>query len=155
MGIAFVPSASMGSYDVRNLGGPPSFIVLTTCKTGRKLMIRTTTATMKGILLGGLAACLCGVLVLHPAGAQAGQQVVPVEGVGFSVGASLADNLKLFVGKKVYITLDSGVVMSGVVKEVGDHLVHLERLDGKEYFDALIRVESINAVDARFREVRR
>ena len=29
-------------------------------------MIRTTTATMKGILLGGLAACLCGVLVLHP-----------------------------------------------------------------------------------------
>jgi hypothetical protein len=45
--------------------------------------------------------------------------------------------------------------MAGVVKEVGDHLVHLEKLDGKEYFDALIRVESINAMDARFRDVQR
>lgn len=118
-------------------------------------MIGTTMAKRKGPAWGAIAACLCVALITLPAGVSAGQQVVPVEGVSYSVGSSLADNLKLFVGKKADLTLDSGVVMSGVVKEVGDHLVHMEKLDGKEYFDALIRVESIQAIDARFREVAR
>jgi len=118
-------------------------------------MTETTMVKMKAYFLAMIAALSCGALLAVPAGANAGQQVLPVEGVSYSVGSSLADNLKLFVGKKVYLTLDSGVVMAGVVKEVGDHLVHLEKLDGKEYFDALIRVESINAMDSRFRQVQR
>jgi hypothetical protein len=114
-----------------------------------------TESKIKGWSRGTIVALLSGALVAIPTGVIGGPQVVPVEGVGYSVGSSLADNLKLFVGKKVYLTLDSGVVMAGVVKEVGDHLVHLEKLDGKEYFDALILVEDISAIDARFWQVQR
>ena len=96
---------------------------------------------------------LAGLMALGPGVAVSA--AVPVEGVGYSVAASFVDNLRSFVGKRVSLTLDSGAVLTGVVKDVGDHLVHLEKLDGKDYFDALIRVESISAMDARFREAQR
>ncbi len=115
----------------------------------------TESARVRDCYLGTPMALVFGALFALSPGVIAGQQVLPVEGVGYSVGSSLADNLKLFVGKKVSLTLDSGVVMAGLVKEVGDHLVHLEKLDGKDYFDALIRVENISAMDTRFREAQR
>jgi hypothetical protein len=37
---------------------------------------------------------------------------------------------------------------------VGDHFVHLEKLAGREFFDVLIRIEDISAVEARFRELK-
>jgi small nuclear ribonucleoprotein (snRNP)-like protein len=67
----------------------------------------------------------------------------------------MAENLKSLSGKKVYVTLDSGETLAGFVKEVGDHLMHLEKLDGKDYFDALIRIENINAINTRFRNIQR
>jgi small nuclear ribonucleoprotein (snRNP)-like protein len=67
----------------------------------------------------------------------------------------MEDNLKALIGKKVYVTLDSGKSFAGYVKEVGDHLMHLEKLDGKDYFDALLRIENINAIDTRFRNIQR
>jgi len=66
----------------------------------------------------------------------------------------MAENLKSFIGKTMYFTLDSGKVFIGSVKEVGNHLVHLEKLSGKEYYDALISIESIDAVDSRFRQIK-
>ena len=81
--------------------------------------------------------------------------VVTIEGMSYGVNSSLADNLKALTGKKVYVTLNSGKTFAGFVKQVGDHLLHLEKLDGKEYFDALIRLESISAIDTRFREYQR
>lgn len=87
-----------------------------------------------------------------PAGAAAAAQVTAVEGMMYNVGASLQDNLKSLVGKKVYVTLDSGKTFAGFVKEVGNNFVHLEKLDGKDFFDALIRIEDISAIDAKFRD---
>lgn len=100
---------------------------------------------------------LCVVLIcmLVPAMAAAKAEVVPVEGMKYDVNASLNDNLKALVGKKVYITIASGKTLSGTLKEVGPHLLHLEKLDGKDFFDALIRIEEISAFDARFREYKR
>lgn len=115
----------------------------------------TETAQVRARSVGALVAFVFGALLALPPWSIAGPQVIPIEGVGYSVGSSLVDNLKSFVGKKVSLTLDSGVVMVGLVKEVGDHLVHLEKLEGKEYFDALIRVENISAMETRFREVQR
>jgi len=106
-----------------------------------------------GICLVGL---LCaGLLLALPAGVCAKAKLVPIEGMSYQVGASLGDNLKALAGKKVSVTLDSGNTLTGIVKEVGDHLVHLEKLDGKEYYDALIRIERIDALEARFRELQR
>ena len=90
-----------------------------------------------------------------PTEVMAKQQVVAIEGINYNVNSSLADNLKSLKGKKVYVTLDSGKTFTGFVKEVGNHLMHLEKLEGKDYFDALIRIENISAIDTRFRNLQR
>jgi hypothetical protein len=106
--------------------------------------------------LAGLALTLLGsALVGLSTQVFPGPQAVAVEGATYNVDASMGDNLKAFTGKKVNVTLDSGVIIVGLVKGVGDHLVHLEKLAGKEYFDALIRIDRIDAIDARFRQIQR
>ena len=102
----------------------------------------------------GLVVLLCGALLAVAGETEAKQEVITVEGAAYNVNISLVENLKIFTDKTVYITLDSGKVFIGTVKEVGDHFVHLEKLVGKEYFDALIRIESIEAIDARFRKIK-
>lgn len=42
-----------------------------------------------------------------------------------------------------------------MVKDIGNQLVHLEKLEGKEFFDALIRTEEICAIETRFRTMQR
>ncbi len=87
-----------------------------------------------------------------PIDANAKAKVVAVEGVRYDVTSGLKDNLKSLVGKKVYVHLDSGNTMAGTIKEVGKKLVHLEKLDGKTFFDGLILIENISAIEVRFRE---
>ena len=105
----------------------------------------------------GLAVTIlfCTVIFILPKDTEAGAKVVAIEGVGYSVNSSMQDNLKSLIGKKVYVSLDSGTTLAGYVKKVGNHLLHLEKLDGKDYFDALIRIENINAIDTRFRNIQR
>ncbi len=92
---------------------------------------------------------------IRPVEVAAKAKTVDIEGVGYDVNSSISNNLKSLTGKKVYITLDSGKVFSGVVKVVGKKLVHLEKLDGKDFFDALIQIENIGAIDTRFRDYQR
>ncbi len=73
------------------------------------------------------------------------------EEISYNVNSSLENNLKSLIGKKVYVALDSGQTFAGFVKEVGNQLIHLEKLDGKDYFDALLKIENISAIDTRFR----
>lgn len=95
------------------------------------------------------------VILMPPTVAGAKTKVVAIEGISYNVNFSMVDNLKTLVGKKVYVTLDSGKTFTGFVKEVGDRLIHLEKLAGKDYFDALIRIEKISAIDTRFRNIQR
>jgi hypothetical protein len=119
-------------------------------KGERIMMKRTKILGSVGIML----AIVVSVAVLTvPSEAKA--EVTAIEGMKYHVGASLQDNLKSLVGKKVYVTLNSGKAFAGFVKEVGNHFVHLEKLDGKEFFDALIRIEDISAIDTKFRDVQR
>ncbi|MCP4021590.1 MAG: hypothetical protein GY729_07095 [Desulfobacteraceae bacterium] len=82
----------------------------------------------------------------------AGSKPQPIEGMSYDVNTTIADNLKTLVGKKVSVTLDSGNVLSGTLKTVGSKSIHLEKLDQKNFFDALIRLENIIAVSAQFRK---
>ena len=82
-------------------------------------------------------------------------KVVAIEGMSYNVDASLEENLKSLDGKKVSVACVSGKTFSGFVKKVGNHLIHLEKLDGKDYFDALIRIENICAVEAQFWKIQR
>ncbi|MDY6973659.1 MAG: hypothetical protein SV775_15245 [Thermodesulfobacteriota bacterium] len=94
-------------------------------------------------------------ILVTPTAVEARPKVVAVEGMSFCVNSSMADNLKSLTGNKVYVTLDSGKCFAGFVKGIGDHLVHLEKLEGKDYFDVLICIEDISAIDARFRNTQR
>jgi len=110
---------------------------------------------MVGFVGLALAILFYVTIFMLPAEVEAKSKVVAIEGISYNVNSSLADNLKSLIGKKVYVTLDSGKTFSGFVKEVGNHLMHLEKLDGKDYFDALIRIENISAIDTRFRDFKR
>jgi len=90
-----------------------------------------------------------------PTETNAGPRVVTIKGISYNVNASMGDNLKPLIGKKVNVTLDSGKAFTGFVKEVGNHLMHLEKLDGKDHFDALLRIENNGAIDTRFRKTQR
>ena len=101
-----------------------------------------------------LAATMCwGVSFFVPARSEA-RNVVAVEGAKFDTATSLAENLKSYAGKDVFVHLKSGKTLEGYVKTVGKDLVHLEKLAGKDFYDALIRIEEINAMEAKFREMK-
>lgn len=73
------------------------------------------------------------------------------EYVQFNAAIPLADNLMILKGKTVTVYLSSGQTMTGIVKDVKDHLLHLEKLSQKDFYDAIIRLELISAVEARVR----
>ena len=82
------------------------------------------------------------------------RNVVAIEDSKFDMSLSMADNLKSYMGKNVFIHLKSGETFQGYVKAVGNGLVHLEKLTGKDFYDALIRFEEICAMEAKFREMK-
>ncbi len=56
------------------------------------------------------------------------------------------------VGKRAKVKLRSGHELDGKVLKVGSNGVHLAELTGMEYFDAVIRLEAIDAVIVRVRK---
>ena len=82
---------------------------------------------------------------------EAKAQTAAIEAPEFKVLASLKDNLSLLVDKRVSIHLRSGTTYQGSLKSVGDHFIHLEKMGGKDFFDALIRIEDISAIEVQFR----
>ena len=84
--------------------------------------------------------------------AMVAAQSKAVEGAKFEVSHSLNDNLKPFVGKNVYVALRSGKTYLGSLKAVGEHFIHLEKIAEKNFFDALIRIEDITAIEVQFRD---
>lgn len=87
-------------------------------------------------------------------GMAAPKSPMPIEGVGFNVGLSMQENLKSLVGKDVYVHLRSGDTLQGYVKAVGDKQIHLEKLAGKDFYDALIRLDDISAIEVKFRDIK-
>lgn len=55
------------------------------------------------------------------------------------------------VGKQVTLKLDSGEELGGVVRTVGEHVVHVEKISGKEFFDAVVDIDEVAAVILRVR----
>ena len=93
-----------------------------------------------------------GVSFFSPSQSEA--RITNIEGAKFDTSISMADNLKGFIGKHVYLHLKSGITLQGYLKAVGKNLIHLEKLAGKDFYDALISIEEISAMEARFREMK-
>ncbi len=96
---------------------------------------------------------IVAIFFVFPVAVQA-RSVVALEDVNFNVSGSTKDNLKTCVGKDILIHLRSGKTFQGYVKSVGDHFVHLEKLSGREFYDVLIRIEDIGAIEAKFRDMK-
>jgi hypothetical protein len=60
----------------------------------------------------------------------------------------LTDN----TGKRVALRLASGEDIEGTVTTVGNSLVHISRLAGKEFYDAVVSIDKIGAVRMKMRD---
>ncbi|OQX18443.1 MAG: hypothetical protein BWK76_07525 [Desulfobulbaceae bacterium A2] len=69
----------------------------------------------------------------------------------FDLNRPLPENLLAFKGKTISVTLLSGQSVTGVVKDVKNGLLQLEKLAQKDFFDAVIVVDKIGSVEARVR----
>ncbi len=74
------------------------------------------------------------------------------EGEASFPAGGIPETLKARVGKAVTLHLASGTSISGTVGELRDHEVVVKGLSGREFSDALIRIDVIEAVEIRARE---
>ncbi len=74
-----------------------------------------------------------------------------VEAVQFNVDASMADNLSMLKGKTVTVYLASGQTITGTVNDAKGNLLHLVKLSQKDFFDALVAIDHIAAIDTKAR----
>ena len=66
--------------------------------------------------------------------------------------ATIHDILMERVGKRTTIRLQSGEDIEGIVTMVGNSLLHITKLTGKDFYDAVISIDKINGVIMRVRE---
>jgi hypothetical protein len=59
--------------------------------------------------------------------------------------------LKDLSGKRVTVHLRSGGDLTGKLTVVGDHLVQLSQLANKDFFDAVVALDAIAAVEVKAR----
>ena len=96
----------------------------------------------------GISTFLLGAAQAQP------KKVTALEGAIFNTAASLPDNLKIYVGKDLVVHLKSGKTIQGYVKSVGNGLLHLEKLASRDFYDALVLIEEISAIEAKFRDMK-
>ncbi|MBF0607651.1 MAG: hypothetical protein SFH39_06470 [Candidatus Magnetobacterium sp. LHC-1] len=81
-----------------------------------------------------------------------------LSGVGCVYAASdnkattIKDALSERIGKRVILKMDSGETLEGTVTTVGEQVVTISKLTGKDFYDAIIRIDKINSVVFKARE---
>ena len=63
---------------------------------------------------------------------------------------SVKQTLSSFTGQRVLLKTAAGDI-EGTVVSVGDHIVHIAKLSGKDYYDAVVVIDQIIAVVFRAR----
>jgi len=64
----------------------------------------------------------------------------------FKSGTTIRSLLTDSVGKRVGVRLDSREELEGTVTAVGDQLVQISKLAGRDYYDAYVSIDRISAV---------
>lgn len=79
---------------------------------------------------------------------------LPATGAEVRVGANdtVQSVLAANKGTRVTVRVRSGQELTGVVREVNGKVVHLGGLAGREFFDAVVALEAVDAVIVRTRE---
>lgn len=104
-------------------------------------------------LMGYVAVAVATLGSFGVAGAQTGAAPAsPDKSLRFEEQDSVATTLKKLEGRVVKIRLaGNGEEITGKVQKVGKDLVHVSDLAGREFFDALVRVDQISAVAVQVR----
>lgn len=63
-----------------------------------------------------------------------------------SASATVKDILSENINKRVIVRMDTGDTLEGTVSKVGDSLVHLSKISGRDFYDAVVRMDKISAV---------
>lgn len=63
-----------------------------------------------------------------------------------SPAATVKDVLAGQTGKRVLLRIEGGEQVEGTVTKVGDTVVHVAKLSGKDFYDAVVRIDRISAV---------
>ncbi len=66
-------------------------------------------------------------------------------------GFGMKEILVGYEGKRIALRLESGEELEGTLVTVGDQLIHLAKLSKRDFYDAVIRIDKINAVIFRAR----
>ncbi len=87
---------------------------------------------------------IAAIILLGTALAGTGAQAADEFRIGGSDGVqSVLTSLK---GKRVTVRVRSGQELTGVVREATERLVQLSGLSGKEFYDAVIPLDAVDAV---------
>lgn len=80
--------------------------------------------------------------------------VVPATAAELKIGAndSVQSVLAGAKGARATVRLRSGQELTGIVREVNARVVQLGALSGREYFDAVVPLEAVDAVLIRTKE---
>jgi hypothetical protein len=81
----------------------------------------------------------------------AGHSAEPTDKLVVNTAFTGADMVNQFKGKRVTLVLRSGKEIEGTVGESSTWNVEIKSLAGKEFYDALVRVEDIAAIVHRAR----
>jgi hypothetical protein len=78
----------------------------------------------------------------------------PAMGAEVRVGANdtVQSVLAAAKGTRATVRLRSGQELTGIVREVNAHVAHLGALSGREFFDAVVPLEAVDAVLIRTKE---
>ena len=77
--------------------------------------------------------------------------VAAEEGAAFNALIGIRENLLANVGKRVSVRITAGDAIEGTVVKVGDQAVHLAKLSGRDFYDAIIRIDRIEAIIVKAR----
>ena len=59
---------------------------------------------------------------------------------------SIRVNLERFMGERITLSLTGGGELQGVVSKVGVTSLYITELTGREFFDAVVRLDHVSAV---------
>jgi len=98
---------------------------------------------IRSAVVVALVCMACTTIPVMPVAAQGKFQIESAD--------TIKSVLERQIGKAVRLRLQSGEEVGGTVTKVGDQVVHLSELAGRELFDAVVRIDGISAVILRTR----
>lgn len=94
---------------------------------------------IKTILIAA-AFVMCSLAANSPS-VYAAEQKYELKSAAVTINDIMSEN----TGKRVIVRMDSGEDLEGTVGKVGISLVHLSKISGKDFYDAVVRIDRISA----------